>query len=118
MSINLLLAFGIGFCQFYFSVILEMMSLMYLSSLITYVFILVCYGTIGTVASFEKIYATALIDNPIKECINKKLYVKYKRHMSAVNLPENCLAPGCNRIANFDQDDQLIKYCCKSHANG
>ena len=57
------------------------MSLIYLSSLTSYVFILVCYGTIGTVASFELIYASSLIDNPVKESIGKKLFVKYKRRM-------------------------------------
>lgn len=64
--INLSLAFIIGFCQFFFSIILEAMSLLYLTALTSYVFILVCYGTIGTVASFELIYAASLIDNPIK----------------------------------------------------
>lgn len=79
--INLTLAFTIGFCRFFFSIILEVMSLLYLTSLGSFVFILVCYGTIGTVASFEKIYASSLIDHPIKECIGKKLQVMYKRRM-------------------------------------
>lgn len=48
--INLSLAFIIGFCQFFFSIILEAMSLLYLTALTSPVFILVCYGTIATVA--------------------------------------------------------------------
>ena len=93
------------------------MSLLYLSSLMTYVFILVCYGTIGTVASFENIYAQSLIDNPVKECIGKKLYVKFKRRMGSNPMIFNCLTPGCNKLAgSLNSDD--ANYCCRSHAEG
>lgn len=101
--INLTLAFLLGFWQFLIAVILEIISLFYLSGLGSFVFILVCYGTIGTVASFEKTYAASLKENPIKGAIGKKLFVKYKRYMGDIEVPWNCMTEGCKRYSSFSE---------------
>lgn len=100
LYVNLTLAFLLGFFQLFISLILEVMSLIYISALGSYVFILICYGTIGTMASFERIYASSLKNHPVKEAVGKQLFIKYKRYMGYVKNPWNCQTEGCNRLTD------------------
>jgi len=57
------------------------MSIIYLNSQSSYLFILICYASLAAVANFDNMYAAALDEHPIKEAAGKKLAVSFNRYM-------------------------------------
>lgn len=65
-------AFLIGFIQYGITIALEMMTIVFLNSLGSYLFILLCYAALSGVASFDNMYASALSKtNAIRGAVDK-----------------------------------------------
>lgn len=59
--------FFLGFIQYILSVYLEIMTIIFLNSLDSYLFILLCYAALAGVTTFDNMYAGALSSgHPIK----------------------------------------------------
>merc|ERR1719231_147463 len=72
--IRLFYAFMLGFIQYSVTIVLEVMTLIFLNSLGSYLFILICYAALAGVTTFDNMYAGAMAaDHPIKSAIGKKL---------------------------------------------
>lgn len=83
-------AFLIGFIQYILTIALEMMTIVFLNSLGSYLFILLCYAALSGVASFDNMYASALSKTiSIKGAVNKQLYIEYHRYMRSEPVLEN-----------------------------
>ena len=57
------------------------MSIIYLNSLGTYGWIIVCYSSLTAIATFDNMFSVSLEGHPIKEVIGDKLAVTYHRYM-------------------------------------
>lgn len=65
---------------------LEVMTLVYLNSLDSYLFILICYAALAGVATFDNMYASTLnVDHPIRKAVGKHLLISYHRYMDNMN---------------------------------
>ena len=88
--IRLTYAFLLGFIQFSLTLVLEVMTLIFLNSMDSYLFILICYAALAGVANFDNMYASALADdNPINAAVGKKLFVQFHRYMKFENQAED-----------------------------
>ena len=75
-------AFLIGFIQYILTIALEMMTIVFLNSLDSYLFILLCYAALSGVASFDNMYASALSKtNSIRGAVDKQLFISFHRYM-------------------------------------
>lgn len=88
--IRVFYAFMLGFVQYTLSVILEVMTIIFLNSLGSYLFILICYAALAGVTTFDNMYAGALsADNPINKAVGKRLMVTYNRYMGFANIDDH-----------------------------
>jgi hypothetical protein len=63
-------AFMLGFIQYFLTIVLEVMTIVYLNSLDSYLFILLCYAALSGVTTFDNMYASALsVDQSIKRVV-------------------------------------------------
>jgi hypothetical protein len=63
-------AFMLGFIQYFLTIVLEVMTIVYLNSLDSYLFILLCYAALSGVTTFDNMYASALsVDHSIKRVV-------------------------------------------------
>lgn len=74
-------AFFIGFCQCTVAMVLEVLSIIYITQRSGYIFILVVYGTLATITTFDNMFAKALAEHPIKKTKGKFLKVTFRRWM-------------------------------------
>lgn len=75
-------AFLLGFIQYILTIILEVMTIIFLNSLDSYLFILLCYAALAGVTTFDNMYATALSgDHSIKKTVGKVIYISFNRYM-------------------------------------
>jgi len=74
-------AFFIGFVQYVVSITIELMSIIYLNSQTSYLFILICYATLATIANFDNMFAATMMEHSIKENVGKRLRTTYHRYM-------------------------------------
>lgn len=82
-------AFLLGFIQYTSTILLEMMTIVFLNSMGSYLFILICYAALSGVASFDNMYASAMSnDNPIKKGVGKKLKIEFHRFMQFTTMDE------------------------------
>lgn len=80
--IRIVYAFLLGFIQYTLTVTLEIMTIVYLNSLDSYLFILICYAALAGVATFDNMYASTLsADHPIRKTVGKHLAVSFHRYM-------------------------------------
>lgn len=61
--IRIFYAFMLGFVQYFLTVYLEIMTIVYLNSLGSYLFILICYAALSGVTTFDNMYAATLASN-------------------------------------------------------
>ena len=93
--IRLIYAFLLGLIQYIVAIILEIMSIIFLNSQTSYLFILICYASLAAVANFDNMYASALDEHPIRQAAGKKLAVTFNRYMCyPQEQQQDVLAPG------------------------
>lgn len=81
LYIRIFYAFLLGLIQYVVAIILEIMSIIFLNSQTSYLFILICYASLAAVANFDNMYASALDEHPIRQAAGKKLAVTFNRYM-------------------------------------
>lgn len=80
--IRITYAFLLGFVQYTLTIILEILTIIFLNSLGSYLFILLCYAALSGVTTFDNMYASALAhDHPIQQAVGKNLYISFHRFM-------------------------------------
>lgn len=80
--IRFLYAFMLGFTQYFLTVILEFMTIIFINSQTSYLFILLFYAALAGVTTFDNMYANALpIDHSIKKVVGKNFYQTFHRFM-------------------------------------
>ena len=80
--IRFIYAFLLGFIQYILTIILEVMTIVFLNSLDSYLFILLCYAALAGVTTFDNMYANALSsDHTIKKVIGKNFFISFHRFM-------------------------------------
>jgi hypothetical protein len=110
--IRVFYAFMLGFVQYFLSVVLEIMTIIFLNSLGSYLFILICYAALAGVTTFDNMYASALSsDNPINAAVGKKLMITYNRYMGFAQIDDHIKA---NRDKREDQKQQWREPACQS----
>ena len=87
--IRLSYAFMLGFIQYTSTIVLELMTIIFLNSMDSYLFILICYAALSGVASFDNMYANAMSkDNPIKQGVGRQLKIDFHRYMQFATLDD------------------------------
>lgn len=80
--IRFLYAFMLGFTQYFLTIILEFMTIIFINSQTSYLFILLFYAALAGVTTFDNMYANALpIDHSIKKVVGKNFYQTFHRFM-------------------------------------
>lgn len=80
--IRFLYAFMLGFTQYFLTIILEFMTIIFINSQTSYLFILLFYAALAGVTTFDNMYANALpIDHSIKKVVGKSFYQTFHRFM-------------------------------------
>ena len=80
--IRFIYAFLLGFVQYFLTIILEVMTIIFLNSLDSYLFILLCYAALSGVTTFDNMYASALsADHNIKKVVGKVFLTSFHRYM-------------------------------------
>jgi hypothetical protein len=80
--IRYMYAFMLGFIQYFMTVILEIMTIIFLNSMDSYLFILLCYAALSGVTTFDDMYAHALSgDHGIKKVVGDTFYISFHRYM-------------------------------------
>lgn len=80
--IRLTYAYMIGLIQYSTTMVIEFMTIIFLNSLGSYLFILICYAALSGIASFDNMYAHAMShDHPIKKGLGKRLGIQFYRYM-------------------------------------
>jgi len=75
-------AFILGFIQYFLTIILEVMTIIFLNSLDSYLFILLCYAALSGVTTLDNMYASALsCDHSIKKVVGQTFYISFHRYM-------------------------------------
>lgn len=82
LYIRFIYAFMLGFIQYILTVILEIMTVIYLNSIPSYLFIILSYAAISGVTTFDDMYASALSgDLGIKKVVGDTFYISFHRFM-------------------------------------
>lgn len=72
----------LGFIQYALTIVLEIMTIIFLNSQTSYLFILLFYAALAGVTTFDNMYANALpIDHSIKKAVGKVFYQTFHRFM-------------------------------------
>merc|ERR1719453_2839777 len=81
LYIRVFYAFMLGFIQTMIGLVLEAMSILYLCSKDSFRLILMSYATMASIASFDDLYSSSLLEHPIHNVVGKKIYQGYRRSM-------------------------------------
>lgn len=81
LYIRVFYAFMLGFLQTSMGLVLEVMSIYYLSAQTSFRLILMSYATMAAIAAFDDLYARSLLEHPIRAIIGKKIGIVYRRCM-------------------------------------
>ena len=66
------------------------MTIIFLNSLNSYLFILICYAALAGVTTFDNMYASGLSsDNPINAAVGKNLKISYSRYMGFASIDDH-----------------------------
>lgn len=76
-----MMAFFLGFCQASIGFFVEVLIIYYLSSLTSFIKIVVQYVSLAAVIKFDNFYAKSIHDHGIKNQQKKNLKVFHRRHM-------------------------------------
>ena len=95
--IRVFYGFLLGFLQSSLAILLEIMTIIFLNSLDSYLFILICYSALSGITTFDNMYAGALSsDHPVNKAVDKNLGIDFCRYMKFQ--PATAIAPeGSNR---------------------
>lgn len=106
-------AFMLGFIQYILTVILEVMTIIFLNSLGSYLFILLCYAALSGVTTFDDMYANALSgDHSIKKVVGQTFYTNYHRYMKFSN--QRDVVDGSQNIQDKIEGEDKLNLACQS----
>lgn len=75
-------AFLLGFIQYILTVVLELMTIIFLNSLDSYMWILLSYAGLSGLTTFDNMYASAMAaDATIKKAVGKIFVISFHRYM-------------------------------------
>ena len=78
----LVIPFFLGFAQTVIAGIIEVLVVVYLTSLSDLLAIIMKFVTLAAIVKFDDMYAAALFENKIKKLVGAKLNITFKRWMS------------------------------------
>jgi len=106
-------AFLLGFIQYFLTIVLEIMTIIYLNSLGSYLFILLCYAALSGVTTFDNMYANALsVDHSIKKAVGKSFYISYHRYMKFSD--QRDVVDGSLTIQDKIEGEDKLNLACQS----
>ena len=75
------MAFFLGFCQASIAIVVELLVIVYLTSLTNLIDVVVKFASLAALVKFDDMYAGALQHNKMCRVTGMKIPLEFKRHM-------------------------------------